>query len=219
MINVLVVGSGAREHALAWKIAQSPRVERLYVAPGNPGTAQVATNISLEAIDIDGICRFCTERRISLVVIGPEAPLALGLADALRRQGQRVVGPDAAAARIESSKSFAKDLMSRAGVPTAQYAVFDELAAALDYADTAVYPLVVKADGLAAGKGVVICHAPAEAHRPPADDRRRDLWRVGKSSGDRGDAVRPRSIADGAGRRGARGSPAPGSGSQAAGRW
>ncbi len=163
MINVLVVGSGAREHALAWKIAQSPRVERLYVAPGNPGTAQVATNISLEAIDIDGICRFCTERRISLVVIGPEAPLALGLADALRRQGQRVVGPDAAAARIESSKSFAKDLMSRAGVPTAQYAVFDELAAALDYADTAVYPLVVKADGLAAGKGVVICHAPAEA--------------------------------------------------------
>ncbi len=163
MISVLVVGSGAREHALAWKIAQSPLVARLYVAPGNPGTAQVATNIALAATDIDGICRFCTARRISLVVIGPEAPLALGLADALRRQGQRVVGPDAAAAQIESSKSFAKDLMSRAGVPTAQYAVFDELAAALDYADTAVYPLVVKADGLAAGKGVVMCQAPAEA--------------------------------------------------------
>ncbi len=163
MIDVLVVGSGAREHALAWKIAQSPRVERLYVAPGNPGTAQVATNIALAATDIAGICRFCTEHRISLVIIGPEAPLALGLADALRRQGQRVVGPDAAAARIETSKSFAKDLMLRAGVPTAQYAVFDELAAALDYADTAVYPLVVKADGLAAGKGVVMCHAPAQA--------------------------------------------------------
>jgi len=165
MIGVLVVGSGAREHALAWKIAQSPRVDRLYVAPGNPGTAQVAINISLAATDIAGIRRFCTEHRISLVVIGPEAPLALGLADALRRQGQRVVGPDAAAARIESSKSFAKDLMWRAGVPTAQYAVFDELDAALDYADTAVYPLVVKADGLAAGKGVVICHAPAEARK------------------------------------------------------
>jgi len=163
MISVLVVGSGAREHALVWKIAQSPRVERLYVAPGNPGTAQVATNIAPAATDIAGICRFCAERRISLVVIGPEASLALGLADALRRQGQRVVGPDAAAARIESSKSFAKDLMSHAGVPTAQYAVFDQLAAALDYADTAVYPLVVKADGLAAGKGVVMCHAPAEA--------------------------------------------------------
>jgi len=163
MISVLVVGSGAREHALAWKIAQSPRVERLYVAPGNPGTAQLATNIALAATDIPGLCRFCAERRISLVVIGPEAPLALGLADALRRQGRRVVGPDAAAARIESSKSFAKDLMSRAGVPTAQYAVFDELAAALDYVDTAVYPLVVKADGLAAGKGVAICHAPTEA--------------------------------------------------------
>ncbi len=164
MISVLVVGSGAREHALAWKIAQSPRVERLYVAPGNPGTAQVATNTALAATDIDGLCRFCAERRISLVVIGPEAPLALGLADALRRQGQRVVGPDAAAAQIESSKSFAKDLMSRAGVPTTQYAVFDELAAALDYVETAVYPLVVKADGLAAGKGVVMCHALAEAH-------------------------------------------------------
>jgi len=138
-------------------------VERLYVAPGNPGTAQVATNIPLAATDIAGICRFCTERRISLVIIGPEAPLALGLADALRRQGQRVVGPDAAAARIESSKSFAKDLMSRAGVPTAQYAVFDELTAARDYADTAAYPLVVKADGLAAGKGVVMCEAPADA--------------------------------------------------------
>lgn len=163
MINVLVVGSGGREHALAWKIAQSPRVERLYVAPGNPGTAQVATNIALAATNIDGICRFCAERRISLVVIGPEAPLALGLADALRRQGQRVVGPDAPAAQIESSKSFAKELMLRTGVPTAQYAVFDDLAAALDYADTAVYPLVVKADGLAAGKGVVICHTPAEA--------------------------------------------------------
>ncbi len=165
MIRVLVVGPGGREHALAWKIGQSPRVERLYVAPGNPGTAQVATNIPLAATDIAGICRFCTERRISLVIIGPEAPLALGLADALRRQGQRVVGPDAAAARIESSKSFAKDLMSRAGVPTAQYAVFDELTAARDYADTAAYPLVVKADGLAAGKGVVMCEAPADAHR------------------------------------------------------
>jgi phosphoribosylamine--glycine ligase len=161
--SVLIVGSGAREHALAWKLSRSPMVDRLLVAPGNPGTALVAENVPVEASDIDRLCRMVRHRDIDLTVIGPEAPLALGLADRLRSEGRSVFGPDRQAARIEWSKAFAKEVMSRAGVPTARYALFDELESALAYIDQNPGPLVVKADGLASGKGVTVCPTSEEA--------------------------------------------------------
>src|SRR5579864_3330147 len=130
-MNVLIVGSGAREHALAWKLSQSAGVSGLSVAPGNAGTSQIAENVPIGATDLATIARFVEERDVTLTVVGPEAPLAFGLADRLRARGRRVVGPGAAAARIESSKSFAKQIMSRAGVPTARHHVFDDCDAAL----------------------------------------------------------------------------------------
>jgi len=171
MTRVLIVGSGGREHALAWKLRQSPDVSELLVAPGNPGTESIARNVPVSATDIAGLVDLVEERDIELTVVGPEAPLALGLADALRAHGRRVVGPDAAAARIESSKSFAKDLMLRAGVPTARYAIFDDMTDALQHAEQSAYPLVIKADGLTAGKGVTICRDAVEAQvTDPGDD-------------------------------------------------
>ena len=160
--NVLIVGSGAREHALAWALRRSPDLGGLYVAPGNAGTPLLAENVPLATTDLAGIVRFAEERDSAVTVIGPEAPLALGLADRLRAVGRRVVGPSAAAARIECSKSFGKELMARAGVPTAAYRVFDRPDAAWRYLDDAYYPLVIKADGLAAGKGVAICRDAPE---------------------------------------------------------
>jgi phosphoribosylamine---glycine ligase len=163
MTRVLIVGSGAREHALAWKLTQSPELSDLYVSPGNPGTASIARNIPVSATDVPGLVRLVEECDIDLTVVGPEAPLALGLADALRAKGRRVVGPDAAAARIEASKSFAKELMLRSGVPTAEYGVYDDLDEALQQVEAATYPLVIKADGLTSGKGVTICRDTLEA--------------------------------------------------------
>lgn len=161
--TLLIVGSGSREHALAWKLTQSPVVDRIYVAPGNAGTSAIAENVPVAATDLDGIVRLAGERDIDLTVVGPEAPLALGLADRLRAAGRAVAGPDMGAARIESSKSFAKSLMTRAGVPTAAYRVFDRPEEAIRYLARAEYPVVIKADGLAAGKGVTICAGPTEA--------------------------------------------------------
>jgi phosphoribosylamine--glycine ligase len=161
--SVLIVGSGAREHALAWKLRQSSDISRLYVAPGNAGTAELAENAPLAATDVEGIVRLVEERDVALTIVGPEAPLALGLADRLHSKGRRVVGPNASAARIESSKAFAKDLMAQAGVPTARYAVFDRPDDALRYLAGETYPVVIKADGLAAGKGVSVCTGPDEA--------------------------------------------------------
>ena len=163
MTSVLVVGSGGREHAFAWKLRQSPAVDHVYVAPGNAGTAREAENVPIAATDLPGLVRFVAEHDVTLTVIGPEAPLALGLADALRAERRLVVGPGAAAARIESSKSFAKDLMREAGVATAPYRVFDRVEEARRYLARATYPLVVKADGLAAGKGVTVCPDQAAA--------------------------------------------------------
>lgn len=181
--DLLIVGSGGREHALAWKLRQSPGVNRLYVAPGNAGTAAsrfqasaTIENVPIAATDIPGIARFVEENNIGLTVVGPEAPLAMGLADELRARGRRVVGPNAAAARIESSKSFAKEVMARAGVQTAAHAVFTDLDAALRHLDTVPYPVVIKADGLAAGKGVVICR-----DRPGAEAAVRSLMPAGRS--------------------------------------
>jgi phosphoribosylamine--glycine ligase len=158
----LVVGSGAREHALAWKIAQSPVLTRLVCAPGNPGTAMLGTNRPVVAEDPQAVTALARDERVDLVVVGPELPLSRGLADALRRAGIPVFGPDAAAAHLEASKAFAKDVMASAGVPTAAHRTFEDARAAEDYARTRGR-LVVKADGLAAGKGVVVAGSAAEA--------------------------------------------------------
>ena len=164
-MKVLVVGSGGREHALAWKLAQSPRLDGLYCAPGNPGTRALARNVAIAVDDITTLRRFAREERIDLTVVGPEAPLALGIADAFEADGLRVFGPTQAAAQLESSKIFAKQFMLEAGIPTAAAVTFDDLAAAESHIRRHAGPLVVKADGLAAGKGVTVCQDQDEALR------------------------------------------------------
>lgn len=160
---MLVVGSGAREHALAWKLSQSSRAGEIFVAPGNAGTATVATNVPVAVGDFDGLLKLIEDHDIGLTVVGPEDPLANGLADHLLAHGHPVFGPVAAGARIESSKSWAKEIMTARNVPTGAAATFDSLDAALDFIYDADLPLVIKADGLAAGKGVVICTSREEA--------------------------------------------------------
>ena len=169
MANILVVGSGAREHALVWKLAQSETRPRLFAAPGNPGIAALAECLSISADDVAGIVAAARGHAIDLVVIGPEAPLIAGLADALRPEGIAAFGPGAAAARLEGSKAFAKEIMARASIPTARYAAFDDAAAARAYVERHGAPVVVKADGLAAGKGVTVARTMAEA-RSAIDD-------------------------------------------------
>ena len=166
--NVLVVGSGGREHAIAWKLAQSPRIGRIVAAPGNPGIGEVAECVSVQATDVAGLVRLAREAECDLVVVGPEAPLAAGLADAVRREGIAVFGPSAAAARIESSKHYAKGIMARAGIPTAHCEAFADPDRARDAARAVVRQaggVVVKLDSLAAGKGVVVAASPEEAAR------------------------------------------------------
>ena len=164
-LRVLVVGGGAREHALVWKLAQSPRVAELFVAPGNAGTERLARNLPIAANDIEGLIAAAHVHQIDLTVVGPEDPLALGLADAFLQQGLTIFGPVAAAARIESSKAWAKELMQDAGVPTARAQRFTELSAALEAIYDAELPIVIKADGLAAGKGVVVATTRDEAEQ------------------------------------------------------
>jgi phosphoribosylamine--glycine ligase len=163
-LNILVVGSGGREHALAWKIAQSPRVGKVFVAPGNAGTARDAslTNVALTAIP--DLVEFARREHVALTVVGPEGPLADGIVDAFRAAGQKIFGPTQAAAQLESSKDFAKAFMARHGIPTARYRTFADARAAHAYVDECGAPIVVKADGLAAGKGVVVALALPDAH-------------------------------------------------------
>jgi phosphoribosylamine--glycine ligase len=164
MVNkVLVVGSGAREHAIAWKLAQSPAVREVLVAPGNAGIAGIARCVGVTAEDLGGLVDLARREAVDLVVIGPEAPLVAGLADALRAAGIPAFGPSREAARLEGSKAFAKEIMREAGVPTAGFAVFDDPDAAEAYVREAERPLVVKADGLCAGKGVVVAKDTEEA--------------------------------------------------------
>jgi len=163
--NILVVGGGGREHALVWALARSRHRPTIICAPGNPGIAALARCVPLSADDIDGLVRFVQSERIDLTVIGPEKPLAMGLADRLRAIAAPVVGPSAAAARIESSKQFAKELMTRAKIPTAPAALFEDSGPAVDYVTNRPMPVVIKADGLAQGKGVVIAHSVEEAIR------------------------------------------------------
>jgi phosphoribosylamine---glycine ligase len=162
-MNILLIGGGGREHALAWKLKQSPELEALYCAPGNAGIFSIATPAALDPRDHEEIAAFCRQAGIGLVVAGPEAPLVAGLADSLREAGMPVFGPSAAAARLESSKSFTKAVCVERGIPTAAYGYFSNSSEALAYARDHGAPLVVKADGLAAGKGVLMCETLAEA--------------------------------------------------------
>ena len=164
-MRVLVVGSGGREHALSWAISASPLVDRLFCAPGNAGIAEEAECIAIAATDIKALVEFCRRERIDFVVVGPEAPLVLGVVDALEAEGIPAFGPSAAAAEIEASKSFAKDLFLRAQIPTAAYRRFRDPAAAKAFIATHGAPIVIKADGLAAGKGVVVAEDLDAAYR------------------------------------------------------
>ena len=163
-MKVLVVGSGGREHALAWKLAQSDKVQRVFVAPGNGGTAADAALRNVPITDIAALADFAAAEKIALTVVGPEAPLAAGIVDLFRARGLRVFGPTQAAAQLESSKAFAKEFMQRHGIPTALHATFTEAAPAHELVNKRGVPIVIKADGLAAGKGVVVALTAAEAH-------------------------------------------------------
>jgi phosphoribosylamine--glycine ligase len=162
-MKVLVVGSGGREHALVWKIAQSPRVEKIYCAPGNAGIARMAECLSISSDNIKGLAARAEKEKIDLTVVGPEAPLTLGMADVFRARGLRVFGPTQKAAEIEGSKAFTKELMKKYGIPTGKSETFTSHPAAAKYVRERGAPLVVKADGLAAGKGVIICRTVEEA--------------------------------------------------------
>lgn len=164
-MKVLVIGKGGREHALVWKLAQSPRVETVFCAPGNAGTAIDGKNIPIDVNEFDKLVRFAKKEQIGLTVVGPEEPLVNGIVDLFKKERLRVFGPSKSAARIEGSKVFAKQLMRHADVPTAEFKIFDHSEPAKYWVDTREYPVVVKADGLAAGKGVIVCSTSEEAKR------------------------------------------------------
>jgi len=163
-MDVLVVGGGGREHALAWRLAQSPRVSRVYVAPGNAGTSSEDGLFNIELSKTEDLIHFAKRESISMTVVGPEAPLSEGIVDAFRAEGLRIFGPGKDAARLESSKDFAKEFMARHGIPTSGYRTFDDPLPAHDYIRERGAPIVVKADGLAAGKGVVVAQSEEQAH-------------------------------------------------------
>jgi phosphoribosylamine--glycine ligase len=182
-MKVLVIGSGGREHALVWKIRQSPRVTHVYCAPGNAGIGELAELISLTPDDVHGLRLFAEQEHIDLTVVGPELPLSLGLVDEFEAHGLRVFGPNRQAAQLEASKAFAKDLMRRQGIPTSYFGVFTQPDEARRYVDEVGAPVVVKADGLAAGKGVIICATVKDAHEAIDEIMRARLF------GDAGDRV------------------------------
>jgi len=161
--TILIVGSGGREHALAWALSRSPQVDKIFIAPGNAGTQAVGTNIAVSVEDIPALLNFAQEREVNLTIIGPEAPLAAGIVDAFQAWGLRVFGPSQAAALLESSKAFAKSFMVEQSIPTAEYAAFTDYEEAMDYVAQLKRPCVVKADGLAAGKGVILCDTTEQA--------------------------------------------------------
>lgn len=174
-MKVLIVGSGAREHALAWKVAQSPLVDEVYCAPGNGGTLEVGTNVAIGAEDSEALADFAAAEGIDLTIVGPEMPLVLGIADVFRRRGLRLFGPSGAAAVIEGEKSFAKNLMKKYGIPTAAFDVFTDVEPALEFLRQHGVPVVIKADGLAAGKGVMVATDATTAEETIIDFLRRGV--------------------------------------------
>lgn len=162
-MKILIVGSGGREHAIAWKVAQSSKADEIYCAPGNAGIAEYATCVDIKAMDFDGLVKFAKEKQIDLTIIGMDDPLVGGIVDAFEAEGLRVFGPRKNAAILEGSKAFSKDLMKKYNIPTAAYENFDDPKKALAYLETAKFPIVLKADGLALGKGVLICETLEEA--------------------------------------------------------
>ncbi len=164
-MNVLVLGNGGREHALAWKIAQSQQVEKVFVAPGNAGTAleEGIENVALDVMDFSGLAEFAQQRGVGLTIVGPEAPLVAGVVDYFTERKLPCFGPSARAAQLEGSKAFSKDFLQRHGIPTAAYQTFEDSSAAIEYVKTQGTPIVIKADGLAAGKGVILAGTEAEA--------------------------------------------------------
>ena len=168
-MKILVVGSGGREHAISWKLKQSPRVTELYCAPGNAGISQIAQCVAISAEDIDGLLNFALKNEIDLTVVGPEVPLTMGIVDLFEKHQLKIFGPSQAAAEIEGSKAFSKDLMQKYHIPTAKYGVFTQVEEAKAFLETVGIPCVVKADGLAAGKGVLICESKEEAQHAIED--------------------------------------------------
>lgn len=170
-MKILIIGNGGREHALTWKVAQSPLVDKVYVAPGNAGTAQEAKaeNVNISATDIPALVNFAKENAVDLTIVGPEAPLVLGVVDAFRAEGLKIFGPTKAAAQLEGSKAFTKDFLARHHIPTAEYRNFTEIEPALAYVREKGAPIVIKADGLAAGKGVIVAMTLAEAENAVKD--------------------------------------------------
>lgn len=162
-MRVLILGSGGREHVLAWKIAQSPLLTKLYAIPGNAGIAELAECHSIALENLEELCRFAENQKIDLTIVGPEAPLVAGIVDFFESRGLKIFGPSKAAARLEGSKAFAKDTMTKYGIPTADYEIFSNINEAKHYAVETEMPVVIKADGLAAGKGVVVCQSSQEA--------------------------------------------------------
>ena len=162
-MKVLIIGSGGREHSIACKIAESNKLSKMYCAPSNPGINKIASPVNIQADDIDALFEFAVKNAIDLTVVGPEIPLAIGIVDKFEKAGLKIFGPDKNAAKIETSKSFAKEFMKKYGIPTANYKVFTSLDESISYINNAIFPLVIKYDGLAAGKGVTICLEKAEA--------------------------------------------------------
>ncbi|HDK41245.1 MAG TPA: phosphoribosylamine--glycine ligase, partial [Nitrospirae bacterium] len=162
-MKVLVIGSGGREHALVWKLNQSPKVDRIFCAPGNAGISEIAECISIKADDIDSLLNFARYERIDLTVVGPEVPLTLGIVDTFKKEDLRVFGPEASGAQLEGSKVFSKDIMRKYGLPSAEYKTFTSYLHAQEYVRLKGAPLVIKADGLAAGKGVIVAESVEEA--------------------------------------------------------
>lgn len=170
-MNVLVIGSGGREHALAWKAAQSAKVTKVFVAPGNAGTAlePKLENVAIAVEDLDGLLTFAKQNAVALTIVGPEVPLVLGVVDKFRAADMPIFGPTAGAAQLEGSKSFTKDFLARHAIPTADYQTFEQIEPALAYLAQKGAPIVIKADGLAAGKGVIVAMTQAEAEEAIRD--------------------------------------------------
>jgi phosphoribosylamine--glycine ligase len=184
-MKVLIIGSGGREHALAWKTAQSPNVTQVYVAPGNAGTATEAnlTNVNIQVTDLPGLVEFAQQNQIGLTIVGPEVPLVLGVVDSFKAAGLKCFGPSKGAAQLEGSKAFSKDFLAKHNIPTAEYKVFTKIEPAIDYIQQKGVPIVIKADGLAAGKGVILAQTQTEA-----EDAVRDML-AGNKFGEAGSRV------------------------------